>query len=47
MRTEGLSVVAYDPDSGYANTVDVAQGFPRATVDPGAHVYENTKVLDF
>ena len=47
MRTEGLSVVAYEPDSGYANTVDVAQGFARAAVDLGAHVYENTEVLGF
>ena len=45
LRTEDLVAGCYEPDSGYCNPVETAQGFARAARERGARVLEDTEVL--
>ena len=45
MRTEDLVTGCYEPDSGYCNPAETAQGFARAARTRGARVMEETEVL--
>ncbi len=45
LRTEDLVAGCYEPDSGYCNPAETAQGFARAARERGARVLEETEVL--
>ena len=45
LRTEDFVAGCYEPDSGYCNPVETAQGFARAARDLGVRVLEETEVL--
>lgn len=45
LRTEDLTAGCYEPDSGYCNPAETAQGFARAARERGARVLEDAEVL--
>ena len=45
LQTEDLVAGCYEPDSGYCNPVETAQGFARAARERGARVLEEAEVL--
>src|SRR5262245_13046402 len=45
LRTEDLVAGCYEPDSGYCNPAETAQGFARAARERGARILEETEVL--
>jgi glycine/D-amino acid oxidase-like deaminating enzyme len=45
LRTEDLVAGCYEPDSGYCNPVETAQGFARAARAKGARIMEGTEVV--
>jgi glycine/D-amino acid oxidase-like deaminating enzyme len=45
LRTEDWVAGCYEPDSGYCNPAETAQGFARAARARGARVLEETEVL--
>ena len=45
LRTEDLTAGCYEPDSGYCNPAETAQGFARAARERGARVLEEAEVL--
>jgi len=45
LHTEDLVAGCYEPDSGYCNPAETAQGFARAARERGARVLEDTEVL--
>jgi glycine/D-amino acid oxidase-like deaminating enzyme len=45
MRTDDLVAGCYEPDSGYCNPAETAQGFARAARALGARVLEDTEVV--
>src|SRR5882724_327158 len=46
LQVEDLVAGCYEPDSGYCNPVETAQGFARAARERGARVLEETEVLN-
>jgi glycine/D-amino acid oxidase-like deaminating enzyme len=44
LRTDDLVAGCYEPDSGYCNPVETAQGFARAARARGARIMEGTEV---
>ena len=46
LETEDLVAGCYEPDSGYCNPAETAQGFARAARERGARVLEETEVLN-
>src|SRR5215470_14353221 len=44
LQIEDLVAGCYEPDSGYCNPAETAQGFARAARDRGARVLEETEV---
>jgi glycine/D-amino acid oxidase-like deaminating enzyme len=45
LHTEDLTAGCYEPDSGYCNPAETAQGFARAARERGARVLEDAEVL--
>jgi glycine/D-amino acid oxidase-like deaminating enzyme len=45
LRTDDLVAGCYEPDSGYCNPVETAQGFARAARARGARIMEGTEVV--
>jgi sarcosine oxidase subunit beta len=45
LQIEDLVAGCYEPDSGYCNPAETAQGFARAARDRGARILEDTEVL--
>ena len=45
LQTEDLVAGCYEPDSGYCNPVETAQGFARAARERGARVLEEAEAL--
>jgi len=45
LQTEDLVAGCYEPDSGYCNPAETAQGFARAARERGARVLEEAEVL--
>jgi glycine/D-amino acid oxidase-like deaminating enzyme len=45
LRIEDLTAGCYEPDSGYCNPAETAQGFARAARERGARVLEDAEVL--
>ena len=45
LQTEDLVAGCYEPDSGYCNPAETAQGFARAAREHGARVLEEAEVL--
>jgi glycine/D-amino acid oxidase-like deaminating enzyme len=45
LRTDDLVAGCYEPDSGYCNPVETAQGFARAARARGARILEGTEVV--
>ena len=41
----GISKIAYEPNSGYAEPKSVVTGFAEIAKNNGAHIYTNTKVI--
>jgi sarcosine oxidase subunit beta len=46
LQTEDWVAGCYEPDSGYCNPVETAQGFARAARTAGARILEDTAVVD-
>lgn len=46
LRIDDLVSGCYEPDSGYCNPVETAQGFARAARARGAQILEGTEVVD-
>ena len=47
LNSEGLEIIAYEPESGYADPVDTAVGYAKAAEDMGVKVLEDTLVERF
>jgi glycine/D-amino acid oxidase-like deaminating enzyme len=45
LRTDDLVEGCYEPDSGYCNPAETAQGFARAARERGVRILEETEVL--